>query len=115
MPGKANAAKESSGMGEPGCKRSMEENIIVLTCRAVSIDGLAESLPGLAPGYFNHPVVDRSGLKGTYDFTLRWIGRGLLPAGSEGNGLSLFTSIERQLGVKVEQTTAPMPILTIPA
>jgi uncharacterized protein (TIGR03435 family) len=112
-PGKANAAKESSGTGEPGCKRSMEENIIVLICRAMSVEGLAESLPGVAPGYFNYPVVDRSGLKGTYDFTLRWIGRGLLPPGSEGNSLSLFTSIEKQFGVKVEQTTAPMPVLTV--
>jgi uncharacterized protein (TIGR03435 family) len=112
-PGKRGAPKESAGTADPDCKRAVEENVISLTCRNMTIAALAESLPGIAPGYFNHPVVDRSGLKGAYDFTLRWVGRGMLPPGSEGNSLSLFTAIEKQFGVKVEQESAPMPVLTV--
>src|SRR5665213_556547 len=112
LPPKRNPPKESAG-GDPGCKRGTEDGHASVTCHNMTIAALAESLPGLAPGYFNHPVVDKSGLTGTYDFTLGWVGRANLGPGSEGNSLSLYNVIEKQLGVKVEQQTAPMPVLTV--
>jgi uncharacterized protein (TIGR03435 family) len=60
--------KESSGTGEPECKSGNEENIRTFACQHMTIQGLAERLVGVAPGYFNLPVVDRTGLKGAYDF-----------------------------------------------
>jgi uncharacterized protein (TIGR03435 family) len=60
----------------------------VYTCRNVSMSSLAERLLLAAPAYFNRPVVDRTGLKGSYDFSIRWLPRGQLPAGAEGHSLS---------------------------
>jgi uncharacterized protein (TIGR03435 family) len=105
--------KESAGTGEADCQAGNEENVRTYACHHVSMANLAERLPLAAPAYFNKPVVDRTGLKGVYDFTLRWLPRAQLPPGSDGNALSAYNSIEKQLGVKVENQTAPMPVLTI--
>ena len=113
LPGKSGAAKEPNGSGEPGCQRANEEVGASLNCRNTTIAALADMLQTTAPGYFNHPVVDRSGLKGAFNFKLTWVARGQLPPGAEGASLSLFNNIEKQLGIKVEQQTAPMPVLTI--
>lgn len=74
-------------------------------------------------------VVDETGLKGNYDFTLQWKsdeGPALLPsegdlreqgtansASSGSSGPSLFTALEEQLGLKLEPQKAPIEILVI--
>jgi len=114
LPARPGIAKKSSGEGEPQCRRSNEGNVLTLTCRNLTMASLAERLPQTAAGYFNLLVVDRTGLAGTYDFTLEWTGRGQIPAGAEfTNGASLFVAIEKHLGTKVEKQTVPMPALTI--
>jgi uncharacterized protein (TIGR03435 family) len=77
----------------------------------VTVESLVERLPLTAPNYFNHPLIDRTGVKGDYDFKLEWIGRGQISSLSDS--LSLFTSIEKQLGIKVEAQEVPMPTLTV--
>jgi uncharacterized protein (TIGR03435 family) len=108
---RSGAQKQSAGGGEPDCKRANEENLLTLTCRSVTIASLAERLMQTAPGYFNRPVIDRTGLEGAYDFKLEWVGRAQVSSLSDS--LSIFTSIEKQLGVKVESRNVPMPVLTV--
>ncbi|MGA2743419.1 MAG: M56 family metallopeptidase [Candidatus Sulfotelmatobacter sp.] len=71
-----------------------------------------------------HTVVDKTGLKGNYDFSLRWTpGPGEVPkfmggkpdsVGSpESSGSTLLTAIQDQLGLKLEPQKAPMPVLVI--
>lgn len=112
--GKGRTPKESAADTEPGCKRSTEGGA-TLTCRHTTMDSLAETLPMVAPGYFTRTVVNRTDLKGAYDFQLHWVARGKLPAGAEGlhQSDSLFSSIEKELGVRVESQTAPLAILTV--
>jgi bla regulator protein BlaR1 len=73
------------------------------------------------------PVIDRTDLKGGYDFTLEWTpasgegGAELLglppraepPAAGESNGPSIFTALQDQLGLKLESTKGPADILVI--
>lgn len=112
VPGKNGPPKESSA-GEPDCKAGNEENIRIFACQNMTVAALVEALPRVAPAYFDIPMVDRTGLKGAYDFKLQYLPRGQLPPGTEGNSLSLFTSIEKQLGVKVERQTAPVQVLIV--
>jgi uncharacterized protein (TIGR03435 family) len=104
--------KESAG-GETECQTGSEDNVRTFTCHNVTIANLGQRLQLATPGYFNLPTVDRTGLKGTYDCKLSYLPRAQLPPGAAGNNLSLFTAIEKQLGVRVERQTEPMPVLTV--
>ena len=106
-------AKESRGKEDSDCNSKLESGVRTLACHNVTMENLAQRLQLQAPGYFNLPTLDRTGLKRGYDFTVQYVGRAQLPPGSEGNSLSLFTALEKQLGVRVEKRDEPMPVLTV--
>ena len=79
---------------------------------AVGTDRLAILLAG-PTGRF---VVDRTGLKGTYDFTLEWANDST--AAQEGtpetsSGPSIYTAVQEQLGLKLIPDKAQVPVLEI--
>jgi uncharacterized protein (TIGR03435 family) len=66
------------------------------------------------------PVVDQTGLKGGYDFTLTWTmtdrapdGGGISAEAVEPGGIDLFDAIRDQLGLKVEQRKLPVDRIVI--
>ncbi len=67
--------KESAESGPPQCKNVAPDGYIGSACQSMTMAQLAERLPFIAPNYFPHPVVDKTGLTGAYDFTLKWTGR----------------------------------------
>jgi uncharacterized protein (TIGR03435 family) len=91
--------------------------------------GSGQSLQGLVPLLTNaagRPVVDRTGLTGLYDFTLRWAfdptqGAGPLAgrslgspvAASDPDAPTLFTALQEQLGLKLDSQRAPMDVVVI--
>jgi uncharacterized protein (TIGR03435 family) len=83
------------------------------------------SLPFWLSLQLNIPVVDEVGLKGIYDFELKWS-----PAPNEGNFTtrsdaddpvapadvlrpSIFTALQEQLGLKLESSKGPVEVLVI--
>jgi len=76
-------------------------------------------------------VLDKTGLKGNYDLTLKWTpeqGEGMMMAGPgpggggpppdgapppDASGPSIFTALQEQLGLRLEATKAPAEVLTI--
>jgi uncharacterized protein (TIGR03435 family) len=89
-----------------------------LTARGVSMDALARLLGGRA----GRPGLDRTGLDGVYDLDLEWssdLGLQQAPRGSAGagelspDGLSLFTALQEQLGLKLEPARSPVAVLVI--
>jgi uncharacterized protein (TIGR03435 family) len=69
-------------------------------------------------------VVDRTGLKGSFDFDLKWTPD--RPAGApadqpirvngvdlDPNGPSVFTALQEQLGLKLDSTKGPVDVLVI--
>ena len=94
------------------------------TCVNVSMAQFADKLQGMAPGYIHHPVVDLTGLDGSWDFTLNFSNPlQLMAAGGRGgeagqapdpNGaISVFEALDRELGLKLEQQKHPMPVVVI--
>jgi uncharacterized protein (TIGR03435 family) len=73
----------------------------------VSMVQLAKELTGPA----GHPVVDRTGLKESYDFRLEWAPFGR--SSTDSDGQSIFTAVEQQLGLKLEPQRAPIEFLII--
>jgi uncharacterized protein (TIGR03435 family) len=60
----------------------------------------------------NRPVVDRTSLKGKYDFTLNWVMEG--PGFSTGeSGPTLFQALQDQLGLKLESQKGQVEILVV--
>lgn len=72
-----------------------------------SIAQFAEQLSQLRG--INRPVLDRTGIQGTFDITLKDAAASVL----DPNGPSLFTLIEEQLGLKLQSTKAPVDTLVI--
>jgi uncharacterized protein (TIGR03435 family) len=57
------------------------------------------------------PVVDKTGLTGTYDFELQWAAGD--PPPPETTGPSIFTAVQEQLGLKLESAKASFPAIVI--
>jgi uncharacterized protein (TIGR03435 family) len=84
---------------------------------------LASSLSALSDSDVDgRIVIDHSGLKGRFDFTLKWTPDTTMdaPPATTNNGLkpdpsapSLLEALEEQLGLKLEASKQPVDVLVI--
>jgi len=85
----------------------------------VTMEMLAEDL-GAAPS-MDRPVVDRTGLSGSFDLTLEYTPREQLDSqpGPDASASdpsappSVFTALQEQLGLKLEPQTGPVDVLVV--
>lgn len=117
-----NGIKGSDGQGHAQMMRMFPGQ---LTCQGLPMSGLVH----LLSQQLGRDVLDQTGLKGNYDFTLTWTpehGETMMPGGPAGgnpgpenappaasSGPSIFTAIQEQLGLKLEATKAPAEVLVI--
>jgi len=97
----------------------------LITCQNMTMAQIGDELQRVAGGYIYNTVVDGTGLKGSYDFTLSFSSvdkilpvpanaAGDAATGSDPNGaLSVFDAVSRELGLKLEKTRRPYPVLVI--
>jgi len=121
--------KESapSRPAEDRCRRApaATPGDLIMACQHTTMANLAEDLQGFR-GYIQIPVVDETGIKGSYEFSLTWTPAGRLTGGggrggdSEqkqtapmGSGQSVFDALQAQLGLKLESKKLPMPIVVV--
>lgn len=89
------------------------------TFRAFSTARLAEEVQAALPDFMSSEymksavsvpprVFDRTGLTGQYDFTLEYEGRG-----DDASGPSIFTALEKQLGLKLDKIEWPEDVMVI--
>jgi uncharacterized protein (TIGR03435 family) len=116
----AGKLKVSDGSGDAACKgqpapANQAADVIpqiLVTCHNESMEKFADDIHMMAGGYLTNPVVDSTGLKGAYDFDLKWTGVGNLSrAGSEG--ISIFDAVDKELGLKLTLETSPRPVLIV--
>jgi uncharacterized protein (TIGR03435 family) len=84
------------------------------TSRTQSIPAILGPLQSLT----GRPVVDRTGLTGRFNMDLEWTTSGDLsvnPGGdaAQGTGLSLFTALQEQLGLKLEPGRGPFEVVVV--
>jgi uncharacterized protein (TIGR03435 family) len=77
---------------------------------------MADFARNIAPST-GRPVVDKTGLTGTYDIDLKWT-PDQVPASADGapppgDGVSLFTAVQEQLGLKLDAQLGPVDVLVI--
>jgi len=79
------------------------------SCHNTTMEMLADFLHDVASPYLTRPVVDATGLKGAWDFELQWTYQ--IP--KDTDGVTIFTAVDKQLGLKLEQKPAPLPVVAI--
>lgn len=69
---------------------------------------------GRQPEIGGRLVQDKTGLTGSYNFKLKWTPEaGMTGDHSEGSGVSLFTALQEQLGLKLEATKGLVDVVVI--
>jgi uncharacterized protein (TIGR03435 family) len=116
--------KPASGSGDPGCQPQGQPGgggnpgdlasmpNIKVVCHNLTAADIADNLHQMAGGYLDHDVIDSTKLEGSWDFDLEWTGRGALAA-KGADGISVFSAVEKQLGLKLEVQNVSLPALVV--
>ena len=90
---------------------------IVLRAKNATVSDIASQLQN---AFLDRPVVDRTELKGRYDFNLKWAPddprfaeRPLPPSNAADAPPGLFTAIQEQIGLKIETTKAQVDSIVV--
>ena len=133
MVGKGSKLQESSG-SETGCNLKIEQGppppppapgeprqpmqlpVLAYTCKGTTMAAFVSTIssaPTADQIFNNKPLVDATDLPGAFDFTLRFTPQ--LPRGIEvkGEPIPLMDALDKQLGLKVELGTAPLPAVVV--
>ncbi|HUA61413.1 MAG TPA: TIGR03435 family protein [Verrucomicrobiae bacterium] len=89
---------------------------LIYSCRNITLANFASNLadaPVVNQYLDNKTIVDQTDLKGSYDITLKYTPK--IPAGINvvGDSMPLFDAIDKQLGLKLEAATVPVPVLNV--
>ena len=84
----------------------------MFSCHGTTMASFAEFTCDAASPYLKNPVADATGLKGAWDFDIHWSYQ--LPRnGADSDAISIFDAVEKQLGLKLEAKTAPLPVVIV--
>jgi uncharacterized protein (TIGR03435 family) len=140
--GKKVLLKPAGGSDETGCKmvpppeppaggpmmgifmngvaiRMSPGSLMTYSCHNMTMAALPDQLRSMifVPGYLNgNRVVDETELKGAWDFDIKFSANFRMPAqAAEGapEVVTIFTAFEKQLGLKLELTKIPMPVIAV--
>jgi len=110
--------KESDGSAPSGCRgvpQTPQPGVIgyaVVACTNRTMEQFAQDLHDMAGGYLTNPVVDWTGLKGSWDFEIKWTGRGALARAGD-DGISIFDAVDKQLGLKLQPDKVDLKVMVI--
>ena len=126
----ADAAPTDRPPGPPAPGSPMPRGAIRIMGRGdLSVSGVAlAQFADVLSRQIGHIVVDKTGLKGEYDFTLKWTpdeGQGQMfrgageppregaPPPPDANGPSIFTALQEQLGLRLKPDKATVPVVIV--
>ena len=70
-------------------------------------------LVGMLAGGLDRPTIDRTGLTGRFDIDFKSAPMRAAPNAPASDLPSVFTAVQEQLGLRLEPSTAPIPVLVI--
>ena len=133
--GKKPQPKEADGSGETGCKLRNESGpppeggsritvngaainlgagaTIQYACRNMTMAAFAEGLRTMMFSLIPTPVLNRTGLQGIWNFDVRWSLPFLGPMAGSGERITVVDALEKQLGLKLEQTPVSQAVLVV--
>lgn len=139
--GKNPKLREADGSGETGCRpenasgppregvntlrmldANGKESAILLgpgstvhyICRNTTMAAFAAGMRGMLGALVGpNPVADETGLKGSWNFDLRWSIQFFMPGADSGGQISIFEALDKQLGLKLEQKPIPTQVIIV--
>jgi uncharacterized protein (TIGR03435 family) len=102
--------------GPPAPGTPIQLPTIVYTCKNTSMESFAANIPNIpaAGQYLNNLLVtDQTGLKGNWDFALHFTPKVPPTIQVTGESISFLDAFEKQLGLKLELSTTPLPVLVV--
>jgi uncharacterized protein (TIGR03435 family) len=96
--------------------RSISLNNGQIKAEGITLEDLAQKLTRSLSDVLGRVVIDQTGLTGRYDLTLKWTSdmtTSTTPNSEPDAPPDIFTAIQEQLGLKLESTKAPVPVLVI--
>lgn len=108
--------------GYSGTSMNTSGSSTLFTAEGVTMADLAQALTQELSSELGRVILDHTRLKGRYDITIKWTSDAdAQPTnpGAEGtvpppdSGVSIYTAIQEQLGLKLESTHGPVPVLVI--
>jgi uncharacterized protein (TIGR03435 family) len=100
---------------KPSASRTMPTGFVRATAEGVHMEtesGTMEKLAQQLSVTAGRPVVDKTGLNGTYKFTLDWFPADRIPS-PDSTIPSMFAALQEQLGLKLESATGAQEVLII--
>ena len=116
---KASTIDCGAAKGSESCGTSVSPGFIRV--RGRTMQQFAEALARLTMtgSSLNRMIVDRTGLQGSYDLTLRYTPDNIPPVSTPGappvdpNGPSIFTAVQEQLGLKLESSRGMVDVIVV--
>jgi len=94
-------------------------SVLEMTTSGVAMDNVAQSLEEVVDDLGGRTIVNKTGLDGQYDFTLKWAPQQTAEAPSadsaaaESDAPSIFTALEEQLGLKLVPAKGMVEVIVI--
>jgi uncharacterized protein (TIGR03435 family) len=112
--------KQSDGSGDAGCKYvsppqdqpQSTATTTELSCHNISMDDFVQDLRNWTYDYKRGPMYNSTGLKGTWDFDLKWSNRAQL-ATAGADGITIYDAVDKQLGLKLGPQPAAVPVMIV--
>lgn len=95
--------------GDPSKETGLNTNIAGHVGQMVATNAPVFYLSTVLSNKLSHPVVDKTGLQGKYDWTLVWDP----DPGADSTEPSIFTAVQEQLGLKLDAEKGPVQTLVI--
>ena len=115
-----NGSKLQPAKEQESFRHGMQVRRGQMNAEGASLQMLANALSNIA----GKPVIDRTGLKGNFDFKFEWTPETALTPGAPGerqepgsqvdlSGPSLFAALQEQLGLKLDSQKGPVEMIVI--
>jgi uncharacterized protein (TIGR03435 family) len=124
LPGKprmtpGDAAERSACHVDPTAVKPFPNMGTMVTCRNYMMTDFAEDL-NQATGFFDHPIVDATGSKNGWNFSIGWSsasprggGQGGAGEPAEPTGLTSYEAVERLTGLKLVKQKRSIPVIVV--
>jgi uncharacterized protein (TIGR03435 family) len=92
---------------------------VMVNCKNTTMAEFARNLEQ-ATGFFDHPIVDGTGLEGGWNFMIGWSSQRTAPANAQGQNeppapgyLSSYEAVEQLLGLKLVKGKRSIPAIVV--